>query len=633
MFKDSRHSLGNHSRRIVTVSTSPVPGFITMFTLLLFLIQIHSIINTPHECVLPVVAATSFFPKTSSTNQQQHNTAGDKNVAKITSTQVNIATTTAAGLPQSTPIGFWSDQHGGLFIPQHFQLKSNKKASSGKGHKDTKYAIQDTTIGGLNLDWSGILHNQIIPTIGMESIQVIAERLTTSFVQPIWNTALKAMDDQLLSHISNTIGKANIARKTENTVAADPGDFLGEANGWSAYFDRQGTCLVYYFHKQTGVSQWEVPYPNYPIPYLNHQQIQMMKQKYEQSQQQLVMSMKDDNSLSNEDNPQVQANDIFFGIQNLMKGSGGSNKDKKEPDEKNRNNKPWWASVLDIVFEPQNDSTKEVIAPDNDSKNGKAKVENEQLPFFAAISDDYRDKNDNSLPVSSSSKSTTNEIWQSMDALSTTLSPWWDMLRDVVVKAATTTIESQATNVEVATVDNQPKPQEKKVWDFFFPNNVNEKDSGNSQSTIAVKSSFKGQSRPQTAAAEGETDGADNKLLGWMSDLPLFLTRDVSRTVPLFGLFPKKSNDVNKKALVVTATVPLKGASLLNKEKQPSHAERLKVIEEKRYAASRARQANLRKTYGTVIHDRSPTVSLTSIKLQKSKQSNKNIDWYKYLDD
>ena len=575
--------------------------------------------------VYDCVAATSFFPKTSNTKPQS-NGAVDKTAAKVTSTQINIATITTTGQPLTTPIGFWSPQHGGLFIPRRQNLKSNSK----KERENSKDAIKPSSVGGLNLDWVGM-----IPSIRMESVQVIAERLTTDTIQPIWNTAMKAMEDQLLSHVYNSVSKSTTAAKTDVAVAVDPGDFLCEMNGWSAYFDREGTCLIYYFHKQTGASQWEIPYPDYPIPKLNHQQVLMMKQKYQESHVPLptvLLSLDDGNSSSN----QIPGNDIFQSIQNLL--SGGNNKDEKEPekkpDDKNRNNKPWWSAVLDVVFEKSDDNQNESAVSVYNSKSGNANVVDGSLPFFATMQNEEKESTTFDT-VSPSLSTTSSDILQSIDALSTTLSPWWDMLRDVVVKVAATTLELQTANDEVVDkVDNPPKVQrqENQLWDYFFPVKNDKNEIIDSQPTITVKSSIKKQSRLEPEI-ESPLDVSNTNVLGWMSDLPLFLTRDVSRTVPLFGLFPKKSNEVKDKALIVAVTVPLRDVASLSKQKQPSHAERLKVIEEKRYAASRARQANLRKTYGTVIHDRSPTVSLTSIKLQKSKSSNQNIDWYKYLDD
>ena len=51
-------------------------------------------------------------------------------------------------------------------------------------------------------------------------------------------------------------------------------------------------------------------------------------------------------------------------------------------------------------------------------------------------------------------------------------------------------------------------------------------------------------------------------------------------------------------------------------------------LEEKRLNDSRKRQANLRKSYDSVILDRSPTVSLSAI-----KRGGKTKDWYQYLDE
>ena len=555
---------------------------------ILTFVLLHIALLQQNNCV----TATSFFSQTSNTKQQSSNAAGDQATSsKITSTQVNIATT---GLPLSTPNGFWSPF-------QQFQ-NPNQRAKSKEGSGTSKHPTHSFSIGELNLVGMRMLQGQILSTIDSRSLQEISERLTTSVVQPMWNVAVKAIEDQLLSHVHNTISQSAIASKTADDVAADPGDFLGEVHGWSAYFDREGTCLVYYFHKQTGVSQWEIPYPNYPTPKLNLEQIKMMERKYEES-----------HSSTNQ-----QGKDLFRGIHDLFSGSGGNNKNTKEPEKKP--DKPWWSSVLEVVFENQ-----ESLRND-ESKEDKLLLKNEQLPFFASIADEGDNRADSHDSVPPSTKSNSVDIFQSMDSVSTTLSPWWDMLRAVVTKAAAT-MESPSQIVPVVnTPENQPtiQRQQNQAWDYFFPTNM--KDDEDFQSTITLKPSK--ETRPEATA-----DVDTKNVLGWMSDLPLFLTRDVSRTVPLFGLFSKKSNDVREKALIVSATVPLKDTAALHKQKQPSHAERLKVIEEKRYAASRARQANLRKVYGTVIHDRSPTVSLTSLKLQKSKLTNHNVDWYKYLND
>jgi hypothetical protein len=586
------------------------------------------------------VVATSFFPNTSY-GIDKASTA--TKITTSTTTQVNVATTTStaavAGLPHlSTPLGWiWSPKYEGLFIPRKNQPKTIKKSNNKR--ENSKPAMR-----GFNLDEARVWHEKMISLVHVDAVQIITERFTTSTWQPIWTVAVKAMEDQLLSHIYNTVGSTSSTTTTTKTtthddvndetvtIAVDPGDFLGEVNGWSAYFDREGTCLVYYFHVQSGVSQWEIPYPNYPVPRLNPQQIQMMKQKYQEQQQQHVMLSTDkENSSTN----QIPLNQIFQGIESLF--GGGNNKDNKEPEklpeETNRNNKPWWSSVLDVVFDNQDSKTKE-RSTGTPVENVKTRdVVDGPLPFFATIQSEDSVAKDSELTLLST-ESATADFLQSIDALSTTLSPWWDMLRDVVVKAATsTTVESQSTitndTPEVSTMENQSN----QLWDFLFPSKNDKNKKIDSQTTATLELSNKGQPR---TGLEPTADATNNNVLGWMSDLPLFLTRDVSRTVPLFGLFPKKSNKDNDNALIVAATVPLRDAALLNKQKLPSHAERLKVIEEKRYAASRARQANLRKTYGTIIHDRSPTVSLTSIKLQKNKSSNpknNNIDWYKYLDD
>jgi hypothetical protein len=141
---------------------------------------------------------------------------------------------------------------------------------------------------------------------------------------------------------------------------------------------------------------------------------------------------------------------------------------------------------------------------------------------------------------------------------------------------------------------------------------------------MATKSSTKQQ--PQELNKDVEKDSGKD-FSSWMNDLPLFLTRDASRTIPLFGLLEKQAAPVFPKKEAATPSSPSTKTTAVQKSDQDRH----KILEEKRYAASRARQANLRRAYGTVIHDRCPTVSLTSIKLNKKKTN--PPDWYKYLDD
>lgn len=116
--------------------------------------------------------------------------------------------------------------------------------------------------------------------------------------------------------------------------------------------------------------------------------------------------------------------------------------------------------------------------------------------------------------------------------------------------------------------------------------------------------------------------------------LSLFLTRDTSGTRSLFSskilpvapLEPSSSSS-DSVAAAATAAVTAGGTVSPATTITAIAMSREKALEEKGYADSRARQANLRKNYQQVVTDRSPTVSLTAMKKNKQK------DWLKYLGD
>jgi hypothetical protein len=80
-----------------------------------------------------------------------------------------------------------------------------------------------------------------------------------------------------------------------------------------------------------------------------------------------------------------------------------------------------------------------------------------------------------------------------------------------------------------------------------------------------------------------------NSFVGWMNDLPLFLTRDASRTIPLFDLLEKsaslifpKNNNERSAPLGSPSVSQTKTTAIMKDDKN----DRLKALEAKRYAAS-----------------------------------------------
>jgi hypothetical protein len=442
--------------------------------------------------------------------------------------------------------------------------------------------------------------------ISLETLLGVLDVLSKNVVSPTWQEFQNFFREQV-----------TLSTPTDAAVAVDPGDFLCEHSGWQAYFDRADTCLIYYFHRATGVSQWDPPFSNFPVPKLNPQQLAVAKQRYQHYHQ---------SSFKSQQEPLF--NSVLKGLQDVLfqNPQKPSRKPDTDEDDETPSKKPWWVSMMDDVLESTTKTTTNMVEnsplsrnmAETPSSDQKSLLTSDVVPFFAA----FRDGIDvttvkEEIQTSESSVDATNA-----------LSPLWDLFSAVVKMASAPPLSSNMT-LAAASIESrvQSTPQPQQPWDFLF--SFGKKPEAAAKSTVSGTILKSAKTAQQPSKKDPEKD-VGKGLSNWMNDLPLFLTRDASRTIPLFGLLEKQAALVfPKKETTVSPSSPSTKTTVIQKSDQ----DRLKSLEDKRYAASRARQANLRRAYGTVIHDRSPTVSLTSIKLNRKKNSNSPPDWYKYLDD
>jgi hypothetical protein len=547
-------------------------------------------------CELLDAAPTWMIPSAFFFNSK-HSPRLSSQKADRTSTQLYVATD-----PFASSMGYWSPKQ-----------PRNHIGSTLEPHQNVLKPLLDEWKLEFWQTMSSVLQ------ISLETLLGLLDALSKLFLSPAWEVMQNLVAVQAAEFAS-----------TDTDVAVDPGDFLCEHSGWQAYFDRADTCLIYYFHHATGVSQWNPPFPNFPTPKLSSQQLELAQQRYQHFHQSASIQAQSSSFMSQQE---PLYNTVLKGVQDFLfqNPQKQSRKPDTDEDEEKQSKKPWWASMMDHVLESGAKTATNMPRKPSVISDAKAFATDDIVPFFAAFQDgkDITPKREEFQTIEPSADETT------------ALSPLWDLFAAVVKMASAPQLTNNST-LAVASVKSK-KPlqytsQQQQPWDFLFSfGKKSEAETSASKMTLksekvaltlASKSSTKEQQQ-QLSSRDAEND-IGKGFSDWMNDLPLFLTRDASRTIPLFGLLEKQAALVfQRKETTATASSPSTKTTVIQKSDQ----DRLKLLEEKRYAASRARQANLRRAYGTVIHDRSPTVSLTSIKLNKKKNSNSPPDWYKYLDD
>lgn len=370
----------------------------------------------------------------------------------------------------------------------------------------------------------------------------------------------------------------------EEDSCAFTDQLLAEQGDWQAYFNNDA-AQVYYFHVRTGASQWEPP-TGFPAPVLTIPQRARCLARYHQ----IILASRHSDESSSDGDGDTGWNllgTVVKGVSGLI--TAPPIKDPKKPnddDDGNNDKKPWWLLMFDskkgepeaTLFSSSDQNKLVERTAVNKGPTKYADVEEALLPYFVSGSQSevLAQRDEHPPPVEGTAKAEESPLGEEPAVTTADTSPWDIFFRsDADTKnqpaKSERTYHYESENGEFATEDASPQPA--------------------------------------GSLTRGGGIGA------WFEDLPLFLTRDTSRTRPLF-LSPRN--------LPIVGNWFQPSASELAAAED---AERLQGMEERRYAASKARQANLRKNYQEVVSDRSPTISLTSLKLKKSK------DWFKYLGD
>jgi hypothetical protein len=577
--------------------------------------------NTNERCD----AATTFLPQISHTKPTKRSTLSSDVTQTTNKSQLRVVTDPFASMD------FW--------LPTSHHDSRSKKTTNDAWSKNKNIIAQSTISLASGFEsWMELLHRvSPIVQVSFETVLVLGETFTKQILNPSWKTVLDAIEEQMLHPaISNVVTSSTAIVTTNDDEIVDPGEFLCEHDNWQAYFDHANTCLIYYFHTTSGASQWDPPFPNYPIPILNTRQYAMVSKRYNtinRQQQFMTDNHQQLDTTKSDDNPVLTKN-VFQGIQDLLfqnikKVPGKKPDTEEDEDTNNNNNKPWLLSMMENVFE----STGIRIAADR-QQHELASVEKEQknlgdgdaLPFFAAFQDQ----------IEITPTALGNVQNEEPTDPTTTLSPWWEMLVDVVKQAAilsqpigasadtkllpkASTSSSSMKVQPIVSVDSQlQKQQQRYPWDFFFPVGNVKKEletaiperTGSSFSTVVsksvntslkttIKSPDMKQQRMRQPNDSAKSDivlvasdsvESSNSFVGWMNDLPLFLTRDASRTIPLFGLLEKsaslifpKNNNIDRSAPLVSPSVSQTKTTAIMKDDKN---DRLKALEAKRYAAS-----------------------------------------------
>jgi hypothetical protein len=472
------------------------------------------------------------------------------------------------------------------------------------------------------------------------------QTFTLQVLERLWQSATSVMDSSssasasdsanpsrtqrqpfgLLGHLwTSAIQFLNTASAARTTDA-----LLVQQDEWQAY---QCTASrdsmysyarghVYYFNTLTGESQWEKPHANFPTPqalplpngYDLWDTIPVMAtaSRAKQSATALWATSKDTSDEASSTPVSVKPTswwDMLSDLQRSISEIFPSTAKSNEQTEMEQNSaiddtpKPWWSLVFD--------GFKQAEMPVRHEESISSPASSSNVPTFQ--------------------KRKQEDSW------------WWTFasggVNDNVSNETTTpsipTLDSSLANPILESRTESPISP----WDILF---------GKVEKDKTVNTELYAKSAPadtlsDTTLTEEQQHSPPLRYSDWVENLSLYLTRDTSRTRSLFSLknVPVVGAIIAPEKTTLSPSAPAsspsessptqKTGALANPNTAAAIREaREKALQEKRYAASLARQANLRKNYDEVILDRSPTISLTAMK-KSNKPASKT--WFRYLED
>jgi WW domain len=404
---------------------------------------------------------------------------------------------------------------------------------------------------------------------------------------------------------------------------------LVEQGEWQAYqctasrdsFYSYARGHVYYFNTLTGESQWERPHSNFPtlqalpLPngydFLDAIPVVATASRAKQSATALWATSKDNSN---------------------------------EPSSSPASDKPtsWWDMLMGSISEilPSNAKSNEqtdVKQSRTDMEENSA-IDEAPKPWWSVVFDGFKQLEPQVRPVESSSSAPPSNIKEKKEEDS-----WWwtfsaQSVNDNVSNETTTpsipTSDSSLVNPILASRTEPPSSP----WDILFGNDDKEK----KVSPQLNADSAQTDTLPDNTSSEEQQHSPSLLYSEWVENLSLYLTKDTSRTRSLFSLknVPVVGAIIAPDKATASPSAPASSLESSPSQKTGAAANpntsaaireaREKALQEKRYAASVARQANLRKNYDEVILDRSPTISLTAMK-KSNKPASKT--WFRYLED
>lgn len=469
--------------------------------------------------------------------------------------------------------------------------------------------------------------------------------LPVSFTQWLYPLAVN-----IATMLTRNNNNNNNGDTSASTTVTTTDELLAERGHWQAYLDVHGSGSVYYFHARTGVSQWEPP-RGFPVPtltvaqlaattaryhYQRWRQHQQEQQQQEQEQNQrpaqysTIVAFRASSNNNNNNNPWES---IAKGLADLLTtppplsnklNSTKPNNDKEDDDDAKK--KPNWPlSLFDKEKEKSDQQSSFLFSLfEEKKKEEKANVNNPPLPFFAM---EVRPKEPPQEQTTEPSKKQGMEI--------------------VLPK------EEQPPKAQQSAAVGAP-------WDFLFRSgNDGAKKEQPQQPTTETsepqryydveKGVFATESADAVSTIRRQQPEEDSGVLtdNWIENLLVLTNPGTSseqvRTLltekfPVLGPLlenssgKKRSRSENVRDLTSAMDATAATTSLSGRGSDPAAAADSDKTarqrwDERRYAASQARQANLRKNYQQVVSDRSPTISLSAMKRKKKK------DWFKYLGD
>lgn len=453
--------------------------------------------------------------------------------------------------------------------------------------------------------------------------------------------------------------------------------FLVEHGPWQAYqctskaFDSYSLAPpVYYFHTRTGASQWDKPYPDFPTPtssslssVLFSSWATSMKPSSTKTSTTLWATPPEkyvEESSSTKSAPSSPLWDVIVSVSDLFSNSNSKNENvgswknssNKKPDDDDDENlqQPWWAKTLtSMLFKGDDERRTDAKQPASPASSTS------WWPFQNSPQQQLVRENDKQDST----------WWQFLwtenkpETPSAKSMSWWPFVAwgdnriasdiDSDQRKSSTSVDGKHLSFLASSVEPSAASSSA-PWEILFRNSEIEQPqflSGGGSSDTKVNNN-----NLPSESERGQTSTNDKK--DWIEILSLYLTKDASRTrslftlknIPVVGFIFADNKEKQPRSLSALPSASKsssssKAADTSNEMSSSSPAtttassslmgmspeSREQALQEKRYAASVARQANLRKNYDDVVYERSPTISLTALKKNNKKT------WLKYLDD